>query len=341
MAIPKSARAHPRPCQRTRTATSSRASSHDLPSFRADPDYIGSKSTESSVPPSAHDPSAHSVHSHFQQHSSTLPSRHHRTSLLSAASDAFGFRKKIGSVSRRKPNFHSLAPTSNSVPEVIEISARNNTTVTSTIGGTTAHRDYEHEERERLRDVAAQSIGLDPELLHSSCKSESRLSLDSPRGPPQPARIPPFPATLAALRPLTTLSSTLPKFTPPSSLLVYALAKQWKPRVVVLTSHSPSRKTHVHLFKGSPKDEREIERLEVTENSVIFVAEEEVGGRGNVVKFAGKDVSAKRSGASAEENVHTMWFLQITDPAESQRWIAAIKNAVLARRYSLLSFPGA
>lgn len=224
------------------------------------------------------------------------------------------------------------------MPGVIEITARNNTTVTSTVGGSTAHRDHEHEERERLRDVAAQSIGLDPELLHDSCKSASRSLLESPQSPPQPARIPPFPATLAALRPFTELSATLPKFTPPSSLLVYALAKQWKPRTIVLTSHSLSQKTHVHLFKGASKDEKELERLEVTEHSVIFVAEEAVGGRGNVVKFAGKDVSSKRCGAIGEESLRTMWLLQIKDPAESHRWIAAIKNAVLTQRYSWLSF---
>ena len=326
----------PQAGQSTRTTTKQKSLfplTHPL--FRLDADIVGSKSSESSTSPTTYDSSSHSVHlhSHFQQYPSSLPSRH-RMSLLSVASDAFGFRKKIGCVSRKKTNFHSLSHTSHIVPEVIEINACNNTTVTSTIAGTTAHRDYEHEERERLRDVAAQSIGLDPELLHDLGKSESRSSLDSPPSPPKPARLPPFPATLVALRPFTELSSTLPKFTPPSSLLVYALAKQWKPRIIVLTSHSPSHKTHVHLFKGSTKDEREIERLEVTENSVIFVPEEDVGGRRNVVKFAGKDVSAKRNGPSGEENLCTMWLLQITDPAESQRWIAAIKNAVLTQRYN-------
>lgn len=218
------------------------------------------------------------------------------------------------------------------MPGVIEINAQNNTTVTSTVGGTTAHRDYEHEERERLRDVAAQSIGLDPELLYHPCKSASRSSLDSPQSPPRPARIPPFPATLVALRPFTELSATLPKFVPPSSLLVYALAKQWKPRTIVLTSHPVSQKTHVHLFKGTSKDEKEVERVEVTEDSVIFVAEEKVGGRGHVIKFFGKDVSKERGGTIGEESSRTMWFLQITNPAESQRWIAAIKNAVLTQR---------
>ncbi|KIK95052.1 hypothetical protein PAXRUDRAFT_409652 [Paxillus rubicundulus Ve08.2h10] len=218
------------------------------------------------------------------------------------------------------------------MPDVIEITAHNNTTVTSTIGGTTAHRDYERDECERLRDVAAQSIGLDPELLHDLNRSQSHSSLDSLQGPPQPTRIPPFPASLAALGPFVTMSATLPKFTPPSSLLVYALAKQWKLRTIVLTSHSVSQKTHVHLFKGAAPDEREIERLEVTEDSAIFVSEEDVGSRGSVVKFAGKDAGASSSGSIGGENPRTMWFLQITDPAESQRWITAIKNAVLSRR---------
>ncbi|KAG9315836.1 hypothetical protein JVU11DRAFT_3485 [Chiua virens] len=308
-------------------------SKHSLNTFCKDIDNVASKSSESSTSSSPYNPSSHSapLHSHFHHCSGSLPSRH-RAGILSAASDVFGLRRKIGSVSRKKQNFSSLSHSCEVVPEVIEINAHNNTTVTSTVGGTTAHRDYEHEERERLRDAAAQSIGLDPELLHDSFKSESRLSLESPNTPLQPDPIPAFPTTFAALRPSTELSATLPKFTPPSSLLVYALSKQWKSRTIVLTSHSTTQKTHVHLFKSASKDEKEVERLEVTEDSVIFVAEEEVGGRGNVVKFAGKDVSAKRTGETGEDGVRTMWLLQITDSAESQRWISAIKNAVLTQR---------
>ncbi|KIJ64496.1 hypothetical protein HYDPIDRAFT_187848 [Hydnomerulius pinastri MD-312] len=268
----------------------------------------------------------------LQSQNNQPPPRKPRTSLLSAASDALGLRKKVGSASRKKPSPHYVPHTTHVMPDVIEISARNDTTVTTTVDGSTAHRDYEHEERERLRDAAAQSIGLDPDLLHDSRRAESLSSLDSPQGPPQVARIPPFPATLAALSTLTQMSATLPKFSPPSSLLVYALAKQWKLRTIVLTSHTASHKTHVHLFKSAAPDEREVERLEVTEESVIFVAEEDVGGRGSVVKLAGKDVGTKRNAGSGDESTRTMWFLQMTDPAESQRWIAAIKNAVLSQR---------
>ncbi|KAF8442979.1 hypothetical protein L210DRAFT_3534565 [Boletus edulis BED1] len=293
-------------------------------------DHLDSKSSDSSPSATAYASSSHSapLHPNIQQHSASLPSRH-RMSILSVASDALGFRKKIGFVSRKKPNAPSLSHNSNNVmPEVIDIK---NATVASTIGGTTAHKDYECEERERLRDVAAQSIGLDPELLHSS-NLDNRSFLDSPQSPAPSAPMPPFPATLVALLPFTELSATLPKFTPPSSLLVYALAKQWKLRTIVLTSHSPSQKTHVHLFKGASKDEKEVERLEVTEDSVIYVAEEQVGGRGNVIKLAGKDVSLRQSGTTGEGSLRTMWFLQIKDPAESHRWIAAIKNAVLRQR---------
>ncbi|KAF8133732.1 hypothetical protein EV363DRAFT_1324489 [Boletus edulis] len=288
-------------------------------------DHLDSKSSDSSPSATAYASSSHSapLHPNIQQHSASLPSRH-RISILSVASDALGFRKKIGFVSRKKPNAPSLSHN-----KVIDIK---NATVASTIGGTTAHKDYECEERERLRDVAAQSIGLDPELLHSS-NLDNRSFLDSPQSPAPSAPMPPFPATLVALLPFTELSATLPKFTPPSSLLVYALAKQWKLRTIVLTSHSPSQKTHVHLFKGASKDEKEVERLEVTEDSVIYVAEEQVGGRGNVIKLAGKDVSLRQSGTTAEGSLRTMWFLQIKDPAESHRWIAAIKNAVLRQRY--------
>lgn len=100
----------------------------------------------------------------------------------------------------------------------------------------------------------------------------------------------------------------------------------------MLTSHPPTHETHVHLFKATSKNDKEIERLQVTEDTVIFVAEEDVGGRGNVVKFAAKDISATRSAATGQGDLRTMWYLQIADTAESQRWIATIKAAVLAQR---------
>ena len=195
--------------------------------------------------------------------------------------------------------------------------------------------DKEHEERERLRGAAAQSIGIDPDLLHQRRRSQSIASSEQRDSVPTP-QLPPFPASLGALSLFTQMSATFPKFSPASSLLVYALAKQWKYRTLVLTSHVTTHRKRVHLFKSASPGEIEIERLEITENSAMFVADEEVGGRRRVIKLAGKDVAAKKN-STANNNVSedpscAMWYLQITDPTESQRWIAAIKNAVLSER---------
>ncbi|KAH7922029.1 hypothetical protein BV22DRAFT_1037933 [Leucogyrophana mollusca] len=283
-----------------------------------------------------------------------------RTSLLVVASDALGF--KFGR--KRKPMARS-PPQHLIMPEVIEITAQ-------------PRRDEEGEERERLRDAAAQSIGLDPELLRARPESPSEEDEDgeddamlsdaphdrgdtpdttahsmhsmagrhragslgqsslthSRNNSATPAHTPPvlpFPASLGGLTSLVKMSATLPKFYPPSSLLVYALAKQWKTRCMVLSSSS-SQTTHLHLFKSSASDEREIERLEITEDSVIYVADEEVGGRGSVVKVGGVDVGAQKKELNPEEGGRTMWFLQMLDQGEAQQWIAAIKNAILSQR---------
>lgn len=93
------------------------------------------------------------------------------------------------------------------------------------------------------------------------------------------------------------------------------------------------------MFKGASPGEIEIERLEITEHSAMFVVDEEVGGRRRVIKLLGKDVAKKigctannSTGGTSEDPSCAMWYFQITDPTESQRWIASIKNAVLSKR---------
>ncbi|KAI0795320.1 hypothetical protein BC629DRAFT_318372 [Irpex lacteus] len=121
--------------------------------------------------------------------------------------------------------------------------------------------------------------------------------------------IPPFPSTPAALTPFTQLSATLPRYYPAPSLLMFTLTKQWKNRYLVFTSPliSPSSQkamfrsplssdstsattpvpSYLHLFKTDGKEEKEIERLEINEESVVYVAEGEVGGRKGVIKVGG------------------------------------------------------
>lgn len=79
-------------------------------------------------------------------------------------------------------------------------------------------------------------------------------------------------------------------------------------------------------------EEREIERLEINDDSVVYLSDEEVGGKRNVVKVGGVDVGAMKKELNSEEGGRTMWCLQIGDQAEAQRWIEGIKGAVLSQR---------
>jgi hypothetical protein len=261
------------------------------------------------------------------------------------------------------------------LPDVIEISA--------------PRRDEEVEERERLRDAAAQSIGLDPVLmagedtpkevereasieeaedgtkrsesmhpasrsLHEVAVSDSILQpIEEPfrrhsqqthsRSNSNSIAIPTFPCSPSSLTEFVQMSSTLPKYYPPTSLRIFSLSKHWKGRFLILssppsfTSRGPAV-SYLHLFRSSATEERELERLEINEDSVVFVAEEEVGGRRSVVKVRGVDVAAFKKESNQEEGGQLMWFLHIVDPFEAQKWIAAIKNAILRQRYDLIDF---
>jgi hypothetical protein len=155
-----------------------------------------------------------------------------------------------------------------------------------------------------------------------------------------------FPSTRAQIAAHEQLSATLPKHYPPPSLLMLALSKQWRARHVVLTAPVLAGASYLHIFKSSAADERELERLEINERSVVFVNDEDVGGRRGVVRVGGLDVGALRRDLNGEENGMTMMLLQIVNTNESQNWINAIKNAVLGQRcadarlwYAFATFP--
>jgi len=165
--------------------------------------------------------------------------------------------------------------------------------------------------------------------------------------------IPTYPTTVVALTNSTQLSRVLPKYYPGNQLLKFTLTKQWKNRFIVMSSpvqpnqalsssHS-SRPTpttaptvsYLHLFKSGDPSEKELERLEINEDSVVFVNEnnEEISGRRNVLRVGGIDCGAMKKDLNVEEGGRTMWLLQVSDQQELQRWISAIKNSVLGQRY--------
>ncbi|KAG6808997.1 hypothetical protein H0H92_002064, partial [Tricholoma furcatifolium] len=313
-----------------------------------------------------------------------MPTR--RGSLLGAASDALGrtFTRK------KPPIIRKPAPMPLVFPDVIEISA--------------SRRYEEDEERDRLREVAAQSLGLQvtstPETHSLDEKVEevdeeqeeavehhqeanlppaasnekqadyfSRSTPLSPIGsvysipPPSPGPVtrlrshsvahsransissspipslPPFPATFTAIDQFQQCGTMLYKYYQPSSLRIFALSKNWRHRFMVLSSpmsivtrNSGPSVSYLHLFKSSAGEEKELERLEINEESVVFVAEEEVGGRKHVVKVGGVDVGAMKKELNCEECGRTMWFLDIRDSTEAQKWITVIKAAILGQR---------
>jgi len=348
-------------------------------------------------------PSTHSHDSPPEQNSSL---KRPRNSFLASAQEAL-MLKKFGR--KKKP----LASSPSILPDVIEITATE-TKRNSIIAAT----QEEEAERERLRDAAAQSIGLDPDLMsksptspmgnldfgfgfsddhdgsdhdygaevddptfgsHAPSLESSYVSnsiwandLTSPQGyrgrvgpvniaakssntsaPALIPTIPVYPTTVAALTNFTQLSRVLPKYYPGSQLLKFALTKQWKNRFIVMSSpaqpnqassssHS-SRPTpttaptvsYLHLFKSNNPSEKELERLEINEDSVVFVNEnnEEISGRRNVLRVGGVDCGAMKKDLNVEEGGRTMWLLQVSDQQELQRWISAIKNSVLGQRY--------
>lgn len=330
------------------------------------------------------------------------PPKRLRTSLFATAQDAFTL-KKFGR--KKKP---PIIPAPSFLPDVIEITAtetKRNSIIAATL--------EEEVERERLRDAAAHSIGLDPDLMsksptsvlghhdfgfgdeyHGSDHDDDAETEHPTSGSLGPSRegsyisnsmwandlssslghrgragaanvavkssntcapavtptIPVYPTTVAGLASFTQLSRVLPKYYPGNQLLKFALTKQWKNRFIVMSSpcqqtlsysHS-SRPTpttaptvsYLHLFKSNNPSEKELERLEINEDSVVFVNEnnEEISGRRNVLRVGGVDCGAMKKDLNVEEGGRTMWLLQVSDQQELQRWISAIKNAVLSQR---------
>ncbi|KAG5340212.1 hypothetical protein C0989_002614 [Termitomyces sp. Mn162] len=296
-----------------------------------------------------------------------MPTKKARGSIFVAASDALNlkFGRKRPVILREPPPMPYI------LPDVIEISA--------------ARRYEEDEERDRLREAAAYSIGLQvmptPET-HSldesvevaegkevqrqeqgcpttTADSEQQAdifnvvstSLNSPSpisfGPPVHRRkdsisfspFPPFPSSFTLIDQYQQSGTMLDKYYQSSSLRIFALSKNWRRRFMVLSSpnslvtrSSGPSPSYLHLFKSSAGEEKEMERLAINEDSVVFISEEEVGGRKHVVKVGGVDVGAMKKELNCEENGRNMWFLHITDPVEAQKWITAIKSAILSQR---------
>ncbi len=72
--------------------------------------------------------------------------------------------------------------------------------------------------------------------------------------------------------------------------------------------------------------------MEINEDSVVFLADDDVAGKRSVVKVCGADVGGRKKELNLEENGQTMWILFTSDLVEGQSWISALKSVVLDQR---------
>jgi len=65
-----------------------------------------------------------------------------------------------------------------------------------------------------------------------------------------------------------------------------ALSRQWKARHVILSAPVAvlTGASYLHIFKSSATDEPELVRLEINEHSVVFINDEDVGGRHGIAR---------------------------------------------------------
>lgn len=258
--------------------------------------------------------------------SQAFNARRNRNSILQTAGDALGIRMN------KKKRMSIRQPPALVDDVVLEISAAKNninydyTAVQESVDDST--------ERERLRDAAAQAVGLpQPQVVEDHSTSLNAHGVEE-----QVARLPTFPATLSDLQTLIHTSATASKYCPVSSpLLRLSRSKQWKTRHIALTTVRPRRElggsqSHIHLFKTSAPHDREIERMSITQDSVVYIADEEfLGGRKFVIKVGG--TTAHASNLKRDENsAGSTWLLQMPDASQMQRWIDFIKGAVLMQR---------
>ncbi|KAG1759333.1 hypothetical protein EDD22DRAFT_849308 [Suillus occidentalis] len=157
-------------------------------------------------------------------------------------------------------------------------------------------------------------------------------------------QLPLFPTTLASLSSQISLTGTFP--CPSSSLLVYALAKQWKTRSIILTTATSAASqtvTHLHLSKSDIPSSLELHRLPITQDTAIYVTEQSEPSM-NSTQTSTLSKCESRSGARGSEGKssglvvaieqgHIIWHFEMQDPSDRQKWIShAIKAIVLSQR---------
>ncbi|KAL1950777.1 hypothetical protein VTO73DRAFT_5901 [Trametes versicolor] len=296
--------------------------------------FVTYESTTSPSAPSVHSMSTTSPSSPQPSPLTGLPKRARGSMLLtSGISLPFSRSRSKFKKSRLPP-----PPTSFLFSEVIEISAP------------PPPPPEEDEDRERLRDAAAQSIGLDPVLLEERAVGAVQVAVAltvkvafvvtssnaRPRRFTSRCRdalgkyIGAVPGHTN--RPQTLGATIFESGEASSSVFVAPLCTLQAMEVANIGSHvftvggfGPAyaddfffHVAHLHVFKSASGDDKELERVEIGADSVVFVNEEEIGGRRGVVKVGGVG--------------GVEMTLSMVDQNEAHNWITAIKQAVLSER---------
>lgn len=125
------------------------------------------------------------------------------------------------------------------------------------------------------------------------------------------------------------------------------------PPLSFMPSHS-----HLHLFKSEhpTRDEVEVDRLEINEDTVVYIADMELSGKKGLIKVIGRHVGATAATVDDEELSRTLWIFKYPDPRETtnpapnnkviypdesevqQRWVKEIKSSVLSQRAERAGF---
>lgn len=124
--------------------------------------------------------------------------------------------------------------------------------------------------------------------------------------------------------------------------------RAWKSRHLVFTSISSTfnsrrvknllvRTNILHLFKGSFPDDREVDRLLITEFSRVFVPDDHpnIAGRQCVLKAVGysaKELRRDSSGALVLKG-ETTWMFQCPDSQAMKEWVLSIRNVIRNDKY--------
>ena len=166
--------------------------------------------------------------------------------------------------------------------------------------------------------------------------------------------LPPFPCLLSSLKPHIRCTSAVSKYCAPLPFVSFlgpnkGSTRHWKSRHLVLTSvtypatnSAPDQRVYMrtdylHLFQGSFPDDKEVDRLLLTDHSAAMLPNERdnLGDRQCVVKVNGhnaKGIKQNERGTLILQS-EAVWYFQCPDIQTMQNWLVSIRDAILNYRY--------